>query len=101
MICALLIDREGLCAFPGTNICPVLGRPLFAYPLMAARDAVSVDRIYVSTNSPRFKETAAAYGAEIIERPAELATNAALGEDAYQIYLRSHKGSSWLALGGA
>lgn len=84
MICALLLGREGSTGFPGKNTHPVLGRPLVAYPLMAARDARTVDRIYVSTDSPRLKEIGAQYGAEIIDRPAHLANNTALGEHAYR-----------------
>lgn len=83
MICALMIGREGSRGFPGKNLYPVLGRPLMAYPLQAARDAKSVERIYVSTDSPRIKKAAAAYGARIIDRPAELATDQALGEEAF------------------
>jgi len=83
MICALLLGREGSAGFPGKNIHPVLGRPLVAYPLMAARDAKTVDRVYVSTDSPKLKAIAGDYGARIIDRPPHLATNQALGEDAY------------------
>lgn len=84
MICALLLGREGSIGYPGKNVAPVLGRPLMAYPLMAARAAKFVDRLYVSTDSPRIKEIGKAYGAEIIDRPAELCTPQALGEDAYR-----------------
>ena len=84
MICALLLGREGSTGFPGKNVYPVLGRPLVAYPLMAAEAAETVDRIYVSTDSPKIKEIGVAHGAEIIDRPAELCTAAALGEDAYK-----------------
>jgi len=83
MICALLLGREGSAGFPGKNLFPVLGRPLAAYPLMAARDAKVVDRIYVSTDSAKLKAIAQDYGARIIDRPPHLATSQALGEDAY------------------
>lgn len=83
MICALLLGREGSAGFPGKNVYPVLGRPLVAYPLMAARAAKSVDRLYVSTDSPKLKAIGLEYGAHIIDRPAHLATNQALGEEAY------------------
>ena len=65
MICALLLGRHGSAGFPGKNIYPVLGRPLIAYPLMAARDAQSVDRTYVSTDSAALASIAAQYGAWI------------------------------------
>jgi hypothetical protein len=83
MICALLLGREGSVAFPGKNVHPVLGRPLVAYPLMAAKASPSVDRVYVSTDSPRIKEIGNSYGAHIINRPAHLASKTALGEHAF------------------
>lgn len=83
MICALLLGREGSAGFPGKNLLPVLGRPMMVYPLLAANAAKSVDRVYVSTDSPRIKEIGRAYDARIIERPAHLATKEALGEDAF------------------
>lgn len=83
MICALLLGREGSTGFPGKNIFPILGRPLVAYPLMAARAAQTVDRIYVSTDSPKLKAIGKEYGARVIDRPAHLATSQALGDDAY------------------
>src|SRR5262249_3626310 len=43
-----------------------------------------IDRIYVSTDSPRIKEIAQKGGARIIDRPPHLCTKEALGEHAYQ-----------------
>jgi hypothetical protein len=83
MITALLLGREGSVGFPGKNLFPIFGRPLMSYPLMAALNAPSVDRVYVSTDSPRIKAIATEYGARIIDRPPHLATKQALGEDAY------------------
>jgi hypothetical protein len=83
MIAALLLGREGSKGFPGKNTSPVLGRPMMAYPLLAARHARSVDGVYVSTDSPRIREIAKEYGALLIDRPPELCTTTALGEDAY------------------
>lgn len=83
MITALLLGREGSTGFPGKNTYPVLGRPLMVYPLLAAKNARFVDRVYVSTDSPKIKEIGRQYGAEIINRPARLCTAEALGEDAF------------------
>jgi len=83
MICALMIGRAGSVGFPGKNVYPVLGRPLAAYSLMAAQASRYVDRLYVSTDSPEIMEIGRQYGAESIDRPAELATKAALGEDVF------------------
>jgi hypothetical protein len=83
MIVAILIGREGSSGYPGKNVIPVLGRPLVAWPLVAAQAVAEIERVYVSTDSPRIKEIAAEYGAQIIDRPEHLCTKAALGEDAY------------------
>ncbi|MBI4348181.1 MAG: cytidylyltransferase [Elusimicrobia bacterium] len=83
MICALMLGRDGSRGFPGKNTAPVLGRPLMAYPLLAAKASKFVERTYVSTDSPRIKEVAREYGARVIDRPAELCTPQALGEDAF------------------
>lgn len=83
MIASLLIGREGSIGFPGKNTYPVLGRPLMVYPLLAAKNAKTVDKVYISTDSSKIKEIGLLYGAEIIDRPAELCTPEALGEDAF------------------
>jgi hypothetical protein len=83
MIAALLLGREGSVGFPGKNMYPILGRPLLAYPLMAARATKSIGRLYVSTDSPGIKAIGAEYGARIIDRPAHLASKSALGEYAF------------------
>lgn len=83
MIAGLLLGREGSKGFPGKNTFPVFGRPLMVYPLMAAQKARYVDKVYVSTDSEKIKEIGRKYGAEIIDRPVELCTPEALGEDAF------------------
>lgn len=83
MIAALLLGRESSVGFPGKNTYPVLGRPMMAYPLLAAKNSRYVDETYASTDSDRIKRIAIDYGASIIDRPPELATKEALGEDAY------------------
>ena len=82
-VAALLIGREGSTGFPGKNTYPVLGRPLAAYPLFAARESRYVQRSYVSTDSDQLMELADEYAAEVIVRPRELCTPEALGEDAF------------------
>lgn len=83
-VVALMLGRGGSTGFPGKNLHPMLGRPLMAYPLIAARDAKHVDRRFVSTDSKEIMDIGREYGAEIIVRPPELCTPEALGEDAYK-----------------
>ena len=63
---------------------PVLGRPMMAYPLLAARGCGDVDRLFVSTDSEEIAAIGRDHGAEIIDRPPELCTPQALGEDAFR-----------------
>lgn len=83
MIAALMIGRAGSSGFPGKNIYPILGRPLAAYALLAARNSRHIDRIYLSTDCPRLVDIGRQFGAELIERPARLATKEALGEHVF------------------
>ena len=83
VICALMIGRRGSIGFPGKNVFPVLGRPLAVYPLLAAKNSSYVERVFVSTDSPEIMAIAKEHDAELIERPPELATKQALGEDVF------------------
>jgi GTP:adenosylcobinamide-phosphate guanylyltransferase len=83
MIVALVMGRGGSSGFPGKNVHPVLGRALMEYPLIAATRSKFIDKIFVSTDSPEIKEIGKKYGATIIDRPPELCTSQALGEDVY------------------
>lgn len=82
-IAALMLGRGGSTGFPEKNLYPVLGRPLMAYPLLAAQASKYVDYLYVSTDSEEIMAVARRHGAEIIVRPPELCTPKALGEDAF------------------
>ncbi len=94
MIVTILLGREGSVGFPGKNLYPVRGKALMEYPLIAAKNSKYVDQIYVSTDSEKIKAIGRKYGAKIINRPPELCTKEALGEDAYvhaYKYIREHE----------
>jgi hypothetical protein len=78
MICSLLLDPDDSVDFPG-NTATALGRPLAAYPLLAARSAAQTRRHYVVTASPPVKAAALQYGAIILDPPA--AANGAAGAE--------------------
>ena len=78
-IAALLLGRKGSVGFPGKNTYPLLGRPLMTYPVMAAKKSRYVDKLYISTDDEVIMEIGRKHGAEIIIRPPELCTKAALG----------------------
>ena len=83
MIPAILIGRGGSVGLPKKNIMPVLGRPLMSYPLLAAKNCKLVDKIFVSTEADEIKKVAKDLGAEIIDRPQNLATSEATVEEVF------------------
>ena len=82
-VAALLLGREGSTSFPSKNTYPVLGRPLLFYPILAAKNSRYVEEIHFSTDSETYKKIGREQGVNIIDRPPELATKEALGEDAF------------------
>jgi hypothetical protein len=52
--------------------------------MIASAESDFVDRLYVSTDSESIRKVALTYGAKLIDRPPELASKEALGEDAYK-----------------
>ncbi len=81
-VLAVVTARGGSKGLPRKNILPLGGKPLIAWTLEAARDALYVDRTVVSTDDDEIAAVAAALGAEIIRRPSDLAVDAAPVEPA-------------------
>lgn len=70
MICALLIDPDDSIDFPG-NGAELLGRPLAAYPLLAAKGSVQACRLYAQTASGPVRRIAMQLGAILLDPPTE------------------------------
>ena len=83
MIPALLLGRKGSKGFPGKNTTMVCGHPLAYYPMRAALDCPEIDKVYLSTDDEALMAIANETGVEVIVRPPELCSDAALGEHAY------------------
>jgi YrbI family 3-deoxy-D-manno-octulosonate 8-phosphate phosphatase len=58
------------------------GKPLIAHTILAARVARYVERVVVSTDDPAIAEASRGFGAEIVWRPSELASDTASSEAA-------------------
>lgn len=70
--------RGGSKGVADKNLMQVAGKPLLAHSLLQARSSGLFAAIAVSSDSPRILETAGQWGADLlVERPAELATDAA------------------------
>lgn len=70
---AVIPARGGSKGVPRKNLRLLAGRPLIAHSIAAALEAASVDRVVVSTEDAEIADTARAHGAEVVDRPAELA----------------------------
>jgi N-acylneuraminate cytidylyltransferase len=58
---------------PGKNVRPLGGHPLLAYAIATSQQA-GADRVVCSTDSEEIAAIARWYGADVVNRPAELAT---------------------------
>ena len=71
-VLAIIPARGGSKGVPGKNIYPLSTKPLIAYTIEAALESRSVNRLIVSTDDKKIAEVSSLYGAETIDRPAEI-----------------------------
>ena len=69
--------RGGSRGIPQKNILQVAGKPLLAYSIQAAQQAQRINRVVVSTEDAEIAAVARDWGAEVVPRPPELATDEA------------------------
>lgn len=79
-VVAIIPARGGSKGIPKKNILPLAGKPLIAHTIEASISSGVVDRTIVSTDCQEIANTSKEYGAEIIERPNEFATDTASSE---------------------
>jgi CMP-N-acetylneuraminic acid synthetase len=73
--------RGGSKGIPRKNIKHLCGRPLIAWTIEAAGKSKLLDRFVVSTEDVEIAETARAWGAEVLERPVELAGDTVISRE--------------------
>jgi len=74
---AVIPARGGSRRLPRKNLAALAGKPLVAHTIAAALAARSLWRVVVSTDDTLIADVARAYGAEVVMRPSELASDAA------------------------
>lgn len=84
-VVAIVPARGGSKGVPHKNRRRVAGLPLISYTLRSAKGAASLDRIVVTTDDPEIAAIARGEGAEVVERPAEIA-----GDDSPVIHAVRH-----------
>lgn len=69
----LITAKGGNTSIKNKNLIEIEGKTFLGWQLSAAMEAHFVDEIFVSTECPLIKKEAQKYGAQIIDRPADLA----------------------------
>ena len=69
----LFLPEGGSKGVPKKNVKMLMGKPLIAYSIEIAKEIESIDKIFVSTDDVTISKVALSYGAEVINRPPELA----------------------------
>jgi len=80
-IVAIIPARGGSKGLPRKNVLDLAGKPLIAHTIDAAIKSKVFDKVVVTTDDSEIKEVSLKYGAEVIDRPKELATDTASSID--------------------
>lgn len=74
-VLGLILARGGSKRVPMKNLRPLGGKPLIVWTIEAARKSLELSRIIVSTDNNEIRSVSMAAGADVIMRPAALATD--------------------------
>jgi len=74
-VVGIIPARKGSKRLKNKNSLPLLGKPLMAYTIEAALRARNLDRVLVSTDGEEIARVARKWGVEVLNRPAELASD--------------------------
>ncbi|MDR2140599.1 MAG: acylneuraminate cytidylyltransferase family protein [Deltaproteobacteria bacterium] len=94
MILGVIPARGGSKGVPRKNIRPIAGHPLLAWTIKAGRESRLLDRLVVSTEDAEIAQVAEKYGAEVLNRPPELAQDATISRLVLEHALDSLGGES-------
>lgn len=88
-VLAIILARGGSKGLPNKNILPLANHPLIAYSIEAGLKSKTINRVIVSTDSPKIAEIARKYGAETpFMRPDEFAQDMSTDLEAFEHALR-------------
>ncbi len=72
-VLAIIPARGGSKGIPGKNIKMLAGKPLIAHTILASLKSKYITKTVLSTEDSKIKKIALEYGAEVLDRPIELA----------------------------
>lgn len=93
-ICSIITARGGSKGVPKKNIKPLNGKPVIAYTIIESIKSNFIKQTYVTTEDKEIAEISEEYGANVIDRPKELAQDNSTSVDVvlHSIeYLETHK----------
>lgn len=92
-IVAIITARGGSKGLPRKNVLDLHGKPLIAHTIEAALNSKIFSKVVVTTDDKEIKEVSLKYGADVIDRPKELATDGASSLDVIEhalLYLKTN-----------
>lgn len=89
-VVAIIPARGGSKRVPRKNLRNLGGRALISWSIQAALEAETVTRVVVSTDDDEIASVSQGWGAEVVKRPPELATDSARIEEAL-IHVFGHR----------
>ncbi|MDD5454069.1 MAG: acylneuraminate cytidylyltransferase family protein [Candidatus Ratteibacteria bacterium] len=81
MIVAVIPARGGSKGIPKKNIIDFCGKPLIAWSILQSKNSELIDEVYVSSDDDEIIDISSSYGAKVIHRPGELATDFSTSEE--------------------
>jgi N-acylneuraminate cytidylyltransferase len=90
---ALVPMRGGSKSIPFKNIKEIAGKPLCWWSISALQESESIDKIYVSTDSEKIKETVKSFGFDkivVVDRDEKNATDTSSTEDVLMEFAENH-----------
>ncbi len=91
MILGVIPARGGSKGIPRKNLKGLLGRPLIWWSIQAAKESKRLDEFIVSTEDEEIASLARNFGAEVLIRPAHLASDESILTDVLQDILKKIK----------
>ncbi len=76
-VLGVILARAGSKGLANKNALPIAGKPMLAWTIEHALASKRIDRLIVSTDGKELAEIAHKFGVDVVERPAELASDTA------------------------
>ena len=82
-VACIILARGGSKGIPRKNVLDFCGKPLVAWSILQALGTPEIDEVYLSSDNGEILKVGEAFGAQLIKRPEEFATDTASPENAF------------------